>query len=335
MPETAGILAEVAALLSRARRVLITSHTSPDGDAIGSALGAAELVRQWGGEATIINRDPTPGNLAFLPGANDIQVRDSLGSDLGSRYDLALVLECPDLDRTGFDGLTDLTILNIDHHVENACYGRLNLIDEQAAAVSELLLAVADAGRAALTATMATCFYAALVTDTGDFRYSNTTSRALQAAARLVAAGAQPHVIAEALWYQVPERQVRLTAAVLGTLRRYRGGRVAVIHCDRAMLDAAGAFPEDTENLLNPIRAMAGVEVAVFLKKFSDDVRVSLRSRGRVDVQAVASALHGGGHRNAAGCTIVSTSLTDAEETVLEALKRGLAGTSRPRRGLS
>lgn len=333
MPEHTRILGEVAALLSRARRVLITSHTSPDGDAIGSELGAAELVRQWGGEATIINRDPAPENLAFLPGAGDILVRDALGRDLGSRFDLALVLECPDIDRTGFDRLTDLTILNIDHHTGNSSYGQLNLIDEQAAAVCELLVAVADAGGATVTTSMATCFYAALVTDTGDFRYSNTTSRALQTAARLVAAGAQPQAIAEALWCQVPERQVRLTASVLATLRRYHEGRIAVIHCDRGMLDAAGAFPEDTENLLNPIRAMAGVEVAVMLKRFSEDVRVSLRSRGTVDVQAVAVQLHGGGHHNAAGCTLVSTSLPDAERTVLAALERSLAGTPRTFRG--
>jgi bifunctional oligoribonuclease and PAP phosphatase NrnA len=167
---------------------------------------------------------------------------------------------------------------------------------------------------------MATSLYTALVTDTGDFRYSNATPRAFRAAARLVAAGAQPQSIAENLWEQVPERVVRLTAAVLATLEMRAAGRIAVIHCDRAMLERTGASPEDTENLVNIPRSIAGVQIAALIKAFADgSVRVSLRSREALDVQAVARRFGGGGHRNAAGCTIPG-SLEEAGSALLAEL---------------
>jgi phosphoesterase RecJ-like protein len=231
-----------------------------------------------------------------------------------------VVLECPDLDRPGYSGLERLPILNIDHHLENARYGELNYIDEDAPAVGEMVLAMAELANATVTDTMATNLYAALVTDTGDFRYSNATSRAFSAAARLVEAGARPAEIADQLWEHNPARIVRLTAAVLSTLELIADGRLALITCDRAMLQAAGAVPEDTENLINIPRAIEGVRVAAFLKAFRDgSVRTSLRSRGEVDVQLVARVFGGGGHRNAAGCTIQG-SLPEARKALLEAL---------------
>jgi phosphoesterase RecJ-like protein len=293
------------ALLKRAHRVLITSHSAPDGDAIGSELGVLELVERLGGSGAIVNRDPHPASLAFLPGLDRIAVGEALPAGYEAAFDLAVVLECPGLDRPGLAGLDRLPILNVDHHLANERYGVLDFVDEKAPAVGEMVLAMAEAAAVELSPAMSTCLYTALVTDTGDFRYSNATPRAFAAAARLVAAGAAPHVIAEGLHEHVPERVVRLSAAVLGTLELLAGGRLAVVSCDRAMLAAAGARREDTESLINVPRAIDGVEVAVLFKDLSGDgVRVSLRSRGTVDVQAVARRFGGGGHRSAAGCTI-------------------------------
>ncbi|HLE61057.1 MAG TPA: bifunctional oligoribonuclease/PAP phosphatase NrnA, partial [Thermoanaerobaculaceae bacterium] len=275
----------VVTRLRKIKRMLITSHTAPDGDAIGSELGFAELARQLGAETAIFNRDPHPVSLGFLPRIETISVTGELPAGFERSFDLAVVLECPDLGRPGFSGLDRLPILNIDHHLENARYGLLNYLDEDAPAVGEMVLAMAEVANATVTETMATNLYAALVTDTGDFRYSNATPRAFSAGARLVAAGAQPAEIAEQLWEHNPARVVRLTAAVLGTLELAADGRLAIITCDRAMLEAAGAFPEDTENLVNIPRAIEGVRVAVFFKAFRDgSVRASLRSRANVDV---------------------------------------------------
>lgn len=335
MSDTSATPADVVACLRRAKHVLIASHTSPDGDAIGSELAAAELVGRLGGCARVINHDPAPASLMFLPEAGSILVQPTLPDGLPNLFDLALVLECPDLDRTGFPELANLPILNIDHHLGNTRFGRLNYVDEHAAAVGEMLLEVVEASGVGLTPDMATCLYTALVTDTGDFRYSNTTPRALSAAARLVAGGAEPHRIADALWYQIPERVIRITAAVLATLRRHENGRIAVVHCDRAMLHAAGAAPPDTEELINHVRSIAGVEVAVFIKEFSPDIRVSMRSRGTVDVQGVAASFGGGGHRNAAGCRLEQSEWTDAEARIVAALRAalpdpGMSGQLRP-----
>ena len=296
------------ARLRRASRVLLTSHAAPDGDALGSELGLAEVARALGIAATIVNRDPHPAPLGFLPGLETIRVEAELPAGFEREFDLAVLLECPGLDRPGLAGLERLPLLNIDHHLENARYAEVNVVDEDAPAVGEMVLAIAEAAGVAVTESMATNLYAALVTDTGDFRYSNATPRAFAAAARLVTAGARPAEIAEALWEHNPERVVRLTAEVLGTLELLAGGRLAVISCDRAMLERAGARPEDTENLINIPRGIDGVRVAVFFKALKDGaVRVSLRSRGDVDVQGVAKAFGGGGHRNAAGCTIPGT----------------------------
>jgi phosphoesterase RecJ-like protein len=304
----------------QAKRVLITSHSAPDGDAIGSELGFAELSRQLGLEAAIFNRDPHPSALDFLPGLEAISVVAELPTGFDQSFDLLVALECPDPDRPGFAGLDRLPILNIDHHMDNTGYGEVNYLDQDAPAVGEMVLAMVEAARGTVTQTMATNLYVALVTDTGDFRYSNATPRAFDAAARLVAAGARPAEIAEELWENNPARVVRLTAAVLGTLELLAGGRLAVITCDRAMLENAGAHPEDTENLINIPRAIQGVKVAAFFKAFHDGaVRVSLRSRGDVNVQAVARRFGGGGHRNAAGCTIRGD-LADARQVLIESL---------------
>ncbi|HPC84600.1 MAG TPA: bifunctional oligoribonuclease/PAP phosphatase NrnA [Thermoanaerobaculaceae bacterium] len=321
MSDLTRAAASAAARLGQATRVLVVSHTAPDGDALGSALGAAEIIRALGASAVVLSRDPFPSSLGFLPGIDRVLVQAAMPKDWPDAYDLVLVLECPDLERTGFEAeLRRRPIVSIDHHLPDESYGQLDYLDPEAPAVGEMLLHVADAAGVQLTPSMATCLYTALVTDTGDFRYSNATPRAFEAAARLVAAGANPSAIAEGLWGHTPARVVRLTAAILSTLELEAGGRVATVWCDAAMLQRTGATAADTENIINIPRGIDGVEVAVLLKAFNPgSVRVSLRSRDRVDVQAVASRFGGGGHRAAAGCTVPGT-LAEAREAVLAAL---------------
>jgi len=320
MPKVTAEAAEAVAYLRRARRVLITSHASPDGDSLGSALAMQQLARALAIDGHVVQRDPHPASLGFLPGLEAVEITAGISPGLADTFDLAVVLECPGRFRPGLEGLEHLPILNIDHHLENERYGELNYLDEEAPAVGEMVLRMAEAAGVGVTPAMATCLYTALVTDTGDFRYSNATPRAFEAARRLVAAGAAPHLIAEALWNQTPARVVRLTAEVLATLELYAGGRLAVVTCDLGMLARAGARPEDTENLINTPRTIAGVEVAVLLKAFAPGVtRASLRSRGEVDVQKVAARFGGGGHRNAAGCTL-SSPLEEARRALLDHL---------------
>lgn len=311
---------QVAQALAGARFVLITSHRSPDGDALGSELALWEMCRKLGVDAAVVNRDPHPASLAFLPGLSQVLVAEQVPAQLLARADLAVFLECPSSDRPGFPELTTLPLVNVDHHLDNPHYGQVNFVDPQAPAVGEMLLMVADAAGVALSPTMATCLYTALVTDTGDFRYSNATPRAFRAAARLMEAGACPSAIAEALNDHVPARVVRLQAAVLATLELHAAGSVAVITCTRAMLEEVGAGPEDTEDLINIPRAIDGVRVAVFFKALTPGaVKVSLRSKGPINVQRLAARFGGGGHENAAGFTFQGE-LEAARHAVLPAV---------------
>ena len=307
-----------------AYRILLTCHRNPDGDAIGSELALAELADRIGVGAVIVNRDPTPANLALLPGADRIVVADTLPEDFPGDFDLVITVECPGLDRTGFEGLTRLPILNIDHHPANPGYGVVNYLDEVSPAVGEMVWRMYGEIGIVPTPAAATNLYTALSTDTGDFKYSNATEQAFRTAAEMVDCGAEPAEVAEMVNGNRSEASVRLLGEVLRSLRIEYGGRLAVMTADEEAFRRAQAGPEDTEEIVNIPRSIAGVEVVVFLKQNEPGlVRVSFRSRGTFDVRAVAAGFGGGGHHNAAGCTI-SGDLEDAKRRVTTALADAL-----------
>jgi len=305
-------------------RTLLTCHRNPDGDAIGSELALAELADRLGVKTVIVNRDPTPANLTLLPGADRIVVTSTLPEDFPDDFDLVITVECPGLDRTGFEGLTRLPILNIDHHPANPAYGVVNFLDETSPAVGEMVWQMYGEIGIVPTPAAATNLYTALSTDTGDFKYSNATERAFRAAAEMVDCGADPTMVAELVHGNRSEASVRLLGEVLGSLRIECNGRLAVITADEEAFRRSHAGPEDTEEIVNIPRSIAGVEAVVFLKQPEPGtVKVSFRSRGDFDVRTVAAGFGGGGHRNAAGCTITGH-LADAERAVTTALADAL-----------
>ena len=309
-------------------RTLLTCHRNPDGDAIGSELALAELADRLGIKTVIVNRDPTPANLALLPGADRIVVTSTLPEDFPEGFDLVITVECPGLDRTGFEGLTRLPILNIDHHPANPAYGVVNFLDETSPAVGEMVWKMYGEIGIVPTPAAATNLYTALSTDTGDFKYSNATERAFRTAAEMVDCGAEPAMVAELVHGNRSEASVRLLGEVLRSLRIENGGRLAVITADEEAFRRSHAGPEDSEEIVNIPRSIAGVEAVVFLKQSEPGtVKVSFRSRGEFDVRTVAAGFGGGGHRNAAGCTITGD-LADAEREVTAALVDALARPS-------
>ena len=310
-----------------AYRILLTCHRNPDGDAIGSELALAELAGRIGVDAAIVNRDATPANLALLPGADRIVVADTLPEDFPDGFDLVVTVECPGLDRAGLEGLARLPILNIDHHPANPAYGVVNYLDETSPAVGEMVWRMYGEIGIVPTPATATNLFTALSTDTGDFRYSNATEQAFRAAAEMVDSGAKPAMVAEMVHGHRSEASVRLLGEVLQSLRIESGGRLAVMTADEEAFRRAKARPEDTEEIVNIPRSIAGVEVVTFLKQFEPGiVRVSFRSRGDFDVRKIAAGFGGGGHRNAAGCTITGD-LGDAERRVTTALADALGNT--------
>ena len=315
---------DAAIKLKESYRILLTCHRNPDGDAIGSELAIAELAKKIGVDAVILNRDATPANLTMLPGADQVLVADDLPEDFPEKYDLVVTVECPQLERTGFQGLTQVPILNIDHHPDNPAYGVVNYLDDESPAVGEMVWRLYSEIGVMPSPDAATNLFVALSTDTGDFRYSNATGRAFRTAAEMVDAGADPPRVANWVHNNRSLPSVRLLGESLRSLRVISDGRLALITANQDAFLQAEAGPEDTEETVNLPRSIAGVEAVAYFKQWEPGVvRVSLRSRGSVDVRTVAASFGGGGHTNAAGCTIQGD-LAEVEEKVASAVAAAL-----------
>jgi phosphoesterase RecJ-like protein len=299
-------------LLRRIRqgnRFLLTSHVNPDGDAIGSELGLARLLRGLGKGAVVWNRDATPSLYRPLPGSDRIQVGEEPPAGFPDKFDAIVVLECPSVDRTGVEKhLSELPVINIDHHLGNQCYGAVNWVDSAAPAVGEMVYRLAQGLKLSLEPDVASCLYLTLVTDTGGFRFSNATPAAFEAAASLVREGAHPEQVSQWLYESQPLGVVRLLGEMLRTLELHEGGRVATGSLTLEMFARAGALPGDSEGLIDHLRSIAGVDAVALIREREDGShKVSLRSRGEVDVEKIARHHGGGGHRNAAGFTLAGS----------------------------
>jgi phosphoesterase RecJ-like protein len=302
-PENAA--REVAERVRSGRNFLITSHRNPDGDALGSGLGLQRLIRRLGKTAAMQVRDGFNRALYNIPGANEVAITDTLPPDYPSDYDAIFTMECPEVERTGYPVLPG-PVVNIDHHLGNTMYGEINYLDLEAPSVGEMVMQLnRNHLRLPLDAETATAFYVSLASDTGFFRYHNTTLRAFEAAEELVRAGAVPGDIS--LWINESNSRgsIKLLGLCLSTLEVSPDGKIATIELPKHFFADAGATPEDTEGIVNYGRSIDGVVVSALLKEVDDkSTRVSLRAKPGIDVQAVASMFGGGGHKAASGCTM-------------------------------
>lgn len=294
------------AVLRKASSVLLSSHANPDGDAIGSELAMARILRSMGKSVTIWNQDPTPTLYRVLPGADEIHSGRTPPDGFPESFELAIPIECPTVDRTGLEEwLEQLPLLDIDHHLGNSRYGVAQWIDTEAPSAGEMLFRLAQALEVDVDATTATLLYMTIVTDTGGFRFSNATAQAFASAAELVRAGADPETVSLWIYESLPVATLRLLSEMLDSLELHAAGRVATVELTAEMFAAAGARKEDSEGLIDYPRSIAGVDAVVLFRPLGDgSAKVSLRSRGDVDVAAIASRHRGGGHRNAAGCRL-------------------------------
>jgi phosphoesterase RecJ-like protein len=294
-------LDRIVAHIHSGRRFLVSSHQRPDGDAIGSAVGCALALRELGKQADVVMDGVPPHFLQPFPAVDQIRVL----THVDEVTDGAIIMECSSLDRTGVRGLDRSPVLNIDHHVGNTRYGALNWVDESAAACSELLFTLIEKLGIRLTPAIATHVYLGLLTDTGSFRFSHITSRSFEIARRCVEAGANPQWIAGVHYDSSTIGRVRIFGHVLNTMRLDDTGRVALLTMTNADAAAAGASYDDTDGLINFPLGVKDIQAVAFFKEAGqDDWRVSMRSKGEVDVGAIARAHAGGGHKNAAGCSV-------------------------------
>jgi phosphoesterase RecJ-like protein len=292
--------ARAAEEIRRRHRFVLTSHVRPDGDAIGSQLAMAAALRHLGKEVRVINRDPAPPPLRVFPGVADIQVAD--GTD--DPGDCVIVMESGDLSRTGVAGLDRGFIINIDHHVGNTMFGAVNWFDLSAAACGEMVFdLVRDLG-VPLTREIAVHVYVAILTDTGSFHYSNITPRTFEISRLCVEAGVDPAVVACSVYDCNTLGRLRLFAAVLDRMQLDPEGRLAILSVDQRLAAECGGTYEDADGLINEPLTVKDIQAVVFFKELAPrDWRVSMRSKGPVDINAVAKEYGGGGHKNASGCS--------------------------------
>jgi phosphoesterase RecJ-like protein len=323
LPGSSAIPPPVDAILQVLRngeRFLVSSHSRPDGDAVGSVLAMGMLLQQMGKRADLVTADGVPAIYRSLPGAGGI--RHALR--VHGPYDAAILLECDSLERVRLRGLEDSFLINIDHHISGRAYAHLNWIDYEAASVGELVFRLVKAAGGILTPEMATCIYTTLLTDTGGFTYGSVRASTFELARDLVLAGADPVAIAREVCYSTATSKVLLLGAALNNLRRE--GRLAWLWVTQQDMVRTCAAEEDCEGIVNVALGISGVEAAVFLRELPEQtVRLSLRSKGKVSVAAIAERLGGGGHGNAAGCTLEGP-LTRALDEILKELRGSLPG---------
>jgi phosphoesterase RecJ-like protein len=313
-------------LLLRHHSFLVSSHLRVDCDGLASELALAELLTMLGKAARIVNPGPVPRALRFLSGSDRVTVVEQAGGR--PAVDAAVILDSPDWGRIGTVASLvprGLAVLNIDHHPDNSFFAAVNLVDPQASSACELLWRVVRANDFPLSTAMATNLYAGILSDTGRFCFSNTSAQALGVAAELVRAGADAVAVGAHLYESFPEGVLRLWADVVATLELLFDGRVAVGFVTREMLRRRGVTQEDTQDFAEIPRTLAGVEVGVLLREMGEgEVNVSLRSRGPVNVSAMAARLGGGGHYHAAG-TVRAGTVTEVREQVLAVVTEALA----------
>ncbi len=304
-------LEEAVEKLMAAKKILITAHVNPDGDAIGSTLALAAFLRGRGKEATVMIDDRVPKNLLFLPGSDKI-VRPEEGKKADAEL-LVILDTSPDRIGEVEKAAAGLPVLNLDHHISND--GKADfLYNDNRAAAAEIIFEIVDRFGGEFTPDVATPIYTGLATDTGFFKFSNTRPETLRAAARLLEAGVRPEKVSEAL-EEKPEALVRGQAAALQTMELSYGGRVAGLYLDRELATSL----DTTEGFIDFVRVIEGVDIAVLIKCMDENFcRVSVRSKG-LDVSKVAMKFGGGGHIRAAGFS-VKKPLAEAKKDVLEAL---------------
>ncbi|HEX7421136.1 MAG TPA: bifunctional oligoribonuclease/PAP phosphatase NrnA [Thermoanaerobaculia bacterium] len=321
-PEVAA--REVAERIRTGRNFLITAHRNPDGDALGSGIALQRLIRKLGKQSKMVVRDGFAKPLLNIPGANEVAISDTLPADYPKAYDALFTMECPEIHRTGYPVLPG-PVVNIDHHLGNEMYGEINYLDIDAPSVGEMILQLNNRFlHVPLDRDTATAMYVSLSTDTGFFRYHNTTQRTFEAALELVKAGVVPGDVS--LWINESQSRgsIKLLGLCLTTLELHADDRIATTELPKRFFLESGAVPEDTEGIVNYGRNIEGVLVSALLKEDdANSTRVSLRAKPGIDVQQVAAMFGGGGHKAASGCTI-PLPLAEAKKKLVDLLSTAI-----------
>lgn len=313
---------QIAKAIEDYNHFLLTSHVSPDGDAIGSMVGLGHLLTRMGKEFTFYNQSGLPERFGW------INIPAKIHTNIPQQeYEWAIILDCGDGYRLGENLESILSpekAINIDHHFGNPEFGKYNWIEPNRSSVGEMIALLAKDLGLQLNGDLGESLYLAMVTDTGSFTYSNTGPETLHLAAEILRDGLDLDHFNSHLLQQWSLNKVHLHGLAMQNSALYNQGRVGVIKITTELMEKTNTNPEDCEGAVNYMRSIKGVQVAVSLREEAkDNIKMSLRSWGEVDVNAIAQSLGGGGHRNAAGGTL-NFPMHEAEKLVLEKIEKHL-----------
>jgi bifunctional oligoribonuclease and PAP phosphatase NrnA len=311
------MLEDVLRHIEERERFVLTSHARPDGDAVGSAIACSQILRAMGKHADVILHDGVPRIYRSLPFADEVMQSNSV---VGS-YEAAIILECDSIHRTRLQGLEDRFLISIDHHVSGRPFAHVNWIDPHAVATAEMVFRLARVAGIKFSPEIATCLYTALMTDTGSFMFQGTNEHTFALARELVLAGADPAHCARGIYFAHSVAKIRLLGEALRNLTIE--GHIGYFWVTLKEMEHCAAKEEDCEGLVNYVLSIGGVEVAAFFRELADGrYRVSLRSKGKLDVARVAESFGGGGHECASGCALDGP-FAEAVRQVMLQLGRG------------
>jgi phosphoesterase RecJ-like protein len=283
--------------IKKAHNILLVAHLNPDGDALGSELSLYPILKKMGKKVTVFNATkPLPDYLDFLP--NYEKVTDKLPE----KVDLTVSFDCGSFDRLGIEEKPSF-LINIDHHISNTEYGDINLIEPNHASTSQVIYDILKINDVEIPYESALCLYTALVTDTGSFQYESVNDRVFECAADLVRCGVRPDYVSKMLFQRDRLSRLRLLAKAYETIEMCCDGKAAFVEVTKEMMEITGAIKDDTDTIVNSVRALAPVEVACMLREDEEGIKVSLRSKNYADVSKIAQKHGGGGHIRAAGVT--------------------------------
>lgn len=308
---------DITKKIKESNRIAIMSHIMPDGDSIGSSLALCSALKKFGKEVSFILDDSIPKIYKFLEGSGEVRSPEENKS-----FDAVIVLDCGDAERLGKSRLylEDNFVINIDHHISNNNFGNLNLVDANVSATGEIVYRIIKELGIDMDKGISECIYTAIVTDTGQFQYSNTTAVTHRIAGDLINNGVSVPFIFEKIYQNSSKGKVFLMKAALNSLEFYYNDSIACISITTEQMKEANAKDEDSEGIINLVRDIECVEVAVFLKELEPNkIKVGLRSKKVIDVAAIALRFGGGGHVRSAGCMLDET-VSEVKEKVIDAI---------------
>ncbi|KPJ76995.1 MAG: hypothetical protein AMJ54_09500 [Deltaproteobacteria bacterium SG8_13] len=300
---------QIAHQLKASNRLLLTSHTNPDGDAVSSMLALGLALKKIDKDIVWLNESPIPAVYRFLPSVDRI----SQTADTHQPFDVAVVMDCGDTERIGCAAAViemAPTVVNIDHHATNTGFGNLRYVDPTACATAELVYRLLGEMGISLDQDIATAIYTGILTDTGSFRFSNTNSAAFAICTEMTALGVDPYDIAQHVYGPYPLERIKLLNLALDSIEISANRKLSIMTVTQAMLNQTGTQQEDVDGLIHYARRIQNVKVAALIQELRNgnepagsqgQFHVSLRSDGAVDVAAIATGYGGGGHRTAAG----------------------------------